>query len=395
MWTFSTHQIAFSVKLYKELFTNESFYEELIPLVLPSLVKEFDEPELEPGELALGEVVDNLDHRDWEQIAPGLVPADWVKQEVERNLDDFFSWMEGDRDALVIVFHTEPLRRQLYSPAASHAIDRIIEALPVCSPDEEAEFELFAQGLEGHEYTYCQPTRPDLIMLLRNKLIAAKNELADDVPGEIDIVEEFEAGAREEAEREGKEIPDGTFSRVWFNEMRAGIRLWKRLVVLVFLIPASLLSLIVIFAVRSSKSFFRWMGCPLILGSLLTLTPLLFLPFMLPDIQLEWRTDIEQELETGGSLVGEIISEGMLRLAVGEFTRPILAESAIVIGIGFFFLVLSVLLSDPDAPPDEAYPAGYTQQVYQTPSGSAMQELATRVDDTPPLDRTPPPENSI
>jgi hypothetical protein len=127
------------------------------------------------------------------------------------------------------------------------------------------------------------------------------------------------------------------------------------------------------------------MGWPLIIASLFTLVPLLFLPLMLSDVTTRSQGELEQGLATGGALVSEILVNGMMRLVVGEFTRPILLQSAILIGIGFFSLVLSVLLPDPDALPEfelVSYP------VYQT--GPVSPESFTRLDSTPPPDHTPP-----
>jgi hypothetical protein len=105
--------------------------------------------------------------------------------------------------------------------------------------------------------------------------------------------------------------------------------------------------LIVIFAVRSSKSFFRWMGWALMIGSLFTLIPLLFLPLTMPSLSNRSQGEVEQGFASGGALVAEILGNGMMRLVIGEFTRPVLEQSAILIGLSFLFLFLSILLRDP------------------------------------------------
>jgi hypothetical protein len=130
------------------------------------------------------------------------------------------------------------------------------------------------------------------------------------------------------------------------------------------------------------------MGWPVIIASLFTLVPLLFLPLMTSDLTTQSQSNVEEGFATGGALVAEILFNGMMRLVVGEFTRPILLQSAILIGIGFFSLVISVLLPDPDAPPEFEL-VSYPMTPTPTPTGFVSPETATRLDNTPP-DHTPP-----
>jgi hypothetical protein len=381
MWTFNTQRIALSGDTYKSLFADEGFYQELIPAVLPALIEGIHDDELQPGEISLAKAINALNYRDWERIAPGVVPADWVKSEVERNLDDFFGWLDGDRNDLVLVFHTDVIRERLMSSSGSDAIRQIEEALPPCTPDQEQQFQQFVDHEPEVEFPYCRPMDAALREKLTVMLTVAKNNVAQDLSAELNLVDEMEQVAREEAIKHGDPAPS-TSTRAERNQARASIRLWQHLLVLVFLIPAALLSMIVIVTVRSSKSFFRWMGGSVIIASLLTLVPLVFLALSVTSISHRSETQLREEFAAGGQLAAEIVGNGMIRLVVGEFTWPVLEQAAILIGLGFVSLVISVLLTDPDAPPEE--------YVYAVPTPQT--EAPTRLDDTPPSQRTPPPK---
>ena len=387
MWTFHTQRIALSEETYKNLFADEGFYRELIPVVLPSLIDGLvGEDNLEPGELSLVSTIEALDHADWEDIAPQVVPGSWVRSEVEANLDNFFRWLDGDAPDLKLVFHTREIQQRLAGPQGEQAIQQMFDRLPACQPNQLDQFVAFAERRKS-EFPYCRPPQDARCAVqmnpspaqpcdvwLKDALDRARMRVAVELEakGNLDLLEE----ARLQAEDH-----DETFTDAELDRFRASVRLWQRLLILVFLIPASLLALVVIVSVRSSKMFFRWMGWPLIIGSLFTLVPLLLLPLLTSDIRMESRGEVEEGFAVGGDIVAEVLANGMMRLIVGEFTWPVLVNAAIVVVFGFGFVVLSVLLPDPDAPV-----VGATQ----TPPGVPVaSETHTQLDDTPPAPQPP------
>jgi hypothetical protein len=281
---------------------------------------------------------------------------------------------------LEIVFQTEALRRRLAGPNGDQAVQMIAIALPICSPDEQDQLEAYTSDPENSVFPYCQPERPDLRDSLLTVLNDARLEAAEDLPIDIDVITEMHAAASEEV-GEGQRNP---FSEAELDQFRSGIRLWKSLLPLTLMIPLALLSLIVMFAVRSWKNFFRWMGWPLIIGCMFTLVPLFFLPFLAPDLNFE--AELEGGFSTGGALIAEVVSNRMVELMIGQFTWPILIQSAVLLVLGFVLTVISFLLPDTETPPEPPISSAYaTIPVYQTPTG----EL--RLADTPPQATTPPP----
>ncbi|HEX3053894.1 MAG TPA: hypothetical protein VHP83_24780 [Aggregatilineaceae bacterium] len=374
LWTVDTQRIALNGDMYKKLFADDGFYEQLIPAVLPSLLDEFNLEE--NSALTLANAINALDYNQWEKISPNLVPKEWVGNAVESNLDAFFSWLDGDRRELDIRFETGILKDRLLGEPGDRAIQDIVAHFPLCNTNaEKQQFVAFAKGKSGVIFPYCLPDPPDQKLVgvkvctafdaeeptkcldyatdptyqewLTIQLNLAKNQAANELPNELNVIQEMDEAA--EAHLAPGEHP---FSQSELSSMRSSVRLWQKTIYLAYLVPAAFMSLVVIVTVRSSKSFFRWMGWPLIIGSLFALIPLLFLPLLMSDLRLESQGELEQGFAGGGTLVAEITVNGMMRLLVGEFTSPVLKHCAILIAVGFFAVVISVLLPDPDAPPE-------------------------------------------
>ena len=345
IWTYNTQRIVLDVDTYKNLFDDKDFYAELVPGVLPALLEGQDQPAPPPGEVALLDVINNLDDHTWANIAPELVPVEWVEYEVETNLDTFLTWLEGDRDDLVLVFHTDPLRRRLADSPGELTINRIIEAMPPCDPTQEREFEAFTGSEPNAAFPYCRPNQPDLRDDLHRILDDARRNAVGDLQTDLDVIHEMEVASQEHTQDQEK-----VFTRPELDRFRSGVRLWRNLLALYLLVPAALLSLVVIIAIRSSKTFFRWMGWSLMISSLFALVPFVFLPLIVSDLHVE--AELREGFATGGDLIAEVVGQRLIRLLIGAFTWPILIQSALLIGIGFAGVVLSVLLNDPDAPPE-------------------------------------------
>jgi hypothetical protein len=342
LWTFNTQRITLEGDTYKRVFKDKDFYDELTPRVLPALLKGLQEENPDGGGVSFLEVINHLNSHDWKQIAPTLIPPGWVEHEVETNLDSVLAWLDGNQD-LAIVFQTEPLSRWLSGSPGEDALPQIAQALPPCSPDQEQQFEQFVNDAEGIAFPYCRPEDRALLQKLNPLLDSARLAAAEQLPTELNVVEEMRKAISEHtADSADKQAAEKAYSDEELNRFRSAVRLYKRLLPLTLMIPAALLSLIVIVAIRSSKMFFRWMGWSLIIGSLFTLLPLFFLPFVAHD--MSFSGELESGFAAGGALIAEVVGSRMIKLLIGAFTWPILEQSAGLIAIGFFFTVLSVLL---------------------------------------------------
>ncbi len=386
LWTFNTQRYLLDINTYKTLFVNEDFYDKLLPRVLPALLTDLEPAADDPHAVSFLEAINHLSTRDWREIAPMLVPPAWVKSEVESNMDAFLAWLEDDVP-LEIVFHTDALRHQMESPSGEDAVIRMTAALPACTADEQAAFERYLDGDPQVEFPYCRPRSDVLTRELFLALNAARLAAASSIPRQLDVIAGMRAAAQAMAQAEGEPLEDDPFSPRELNEFRASVRLWRKLLPLALLIPLALLSLVVIALIRSAKAFFQWTGWMFIIGGLLALAPLFLLPFIVPTLGYEQR--LESGFATGGALIAEVVGQRMAELLIGAFTWPILFQASLLVGVGFFFLVLSVFLRPPEPEiavpwPPQAAPSGSTARPVRTPAGYYVYP--------PPQDGvTPPP----
>ena len=361
LWTFNAQRIMLNGDTYKKAFQDKDFYQNILPGVLPALLEDLQDRSAPPADaVTLLNVINHLDRRDWDRIAPQFVPLDWVQSTVETNLDAFLAWVEGDANNLNLVFHTDALSRRLSGPPGEAAVPVIADALPACSGADQSAFDDYVNTVEGSAFPYCRPADP----AQRTSLIAiidqARLDAAAEFPADIDVIADMRTAHAETGR--GSETP---FSDAQLDRFRAGVRLWKKLVPLTLMIPLALLSMIVIFAVRSSKLFFRWVGWSLIAGCLLSLAPLFLLPFVVSDLNIQ--ASLQSGFAAGGALIAEVVGNRMVELMVGQFTWPILVQSAGLLLAGFVFAVVSVLLHDPDAPPEPVASSYAAVPVYETP----------------------------
>jgi hypothetical protein len=394
MWSYNIQRIALNGDTYKNLFTDEGFYQDLIPAVIPAIIDGIDTQQ-SPGEMSLSDAINGIPYRDWERISRelDLVPPAWVKAEVEHNLDNTFGWLEGNRDDLVLIFNTQIVKDRL-EQSGDLAVQRIVEQLPPCSEAENAQLYWYMTSQYHATFPYCQPQNPDLRADMTLRLVASKDRILAELPEQLDLLEHLDSTPGPDSDDvSGAQSPTGGYTRAELNDFRAFIRLWQRVIITIFLIPTSLLSMIVIVTVRSGKSFFRWMGCPIMLGSIVTLFPLIFLPLLVSSTSGQSEQDVAQGFAAGGQLVAEILVNGMARLVIAEFTMPVLIQSAILLMVGFIFMVLSVLLNEPADPQPQLVFAStpYPTQAYPTASAPITPTGSSPVTGSGPI--TPPPTN--
>ncbi len=393
MWTFHAQRIMLDSNTYAQAFQDEGFYNDLQPRVLPALLRGLDTPEETPDNtVTLLAVIEHLDPRTWDQIAPQLVPLSWVEHTVESNVDAAIAWLEGDAPALEIVFRTETMRRRLEGAEGDRAVEMMAAALPPCTADDETQFAAYVAGETDVQFPYCLPENPDLRRSLLGIVDQARDAAVTEFPQDLNVVDEMRRISAEEIAASDGSVAHEPFTDQDLDDFRFFVRFWKRMLPVTLMVPVTLLSIIVIFAVRSFKTFFRWMGWSLIIGCMLTLAPLFFLPFVANETHFEG--DIETGFATGGALIAEVMGDRMVEIVIGQFTWPVLLQSAILLVIGFIFVVLSVLVNDPDAPA-EVFITPQGLQVYQTPSGQMVYVDPTGSTPSAPVGTpTPGPANT-
>ena len=95
-WMFSTGQMLLNADSYKNAFSQQNVYADLIPALLPAIAESENRDNVQnPDTLTFLNIVDNLDANDWRRIAAELVPPEWLRAQVEANLDAWFAGPAG------------------------------------------------------------------------------------------------------------------------------------------------------------------------------------------------------------------------------------------------------------------------------------------------------------
>lgn len=192
-------------------------------------------------------VLEYLARQDLDELFPIVIPPDWARTQISRNLDNIYLWIDNDRPVPELVLDIRSIKARIAQGGANELVERVVSSWPSCGP-EQIEL-LTRQGFRSGELPpfLCQPPEP-----LRAELITSATELVqrqasvlpDDLPFQQDA-------------------PQQT-SRAEIMDLKRNLRLLRGLAQSGWLLPVSTLGLIVALAVRSWSQLLRWWGVPLL-----------------------------------------------------------------------------------------------------------------------------------
>lgn len=326
VWTFNIQHAIFEPETYEQILGKRAFYNRVLPSMVAGMTEVGEDPEhpLPAHEVDLPlspQVFENLTTDDWETLTELLLPAPWIKGELERNVDALFDWFDGPDIKPDIRFDLGEVKQRFGGEEGQESLELVVASWPACSESESQLVEDYLDDKIGVEdFPACQP-KGDLM-----------NRLMDDLSGSmVTTAKEWPDFA---PDRQAEDSPFATAERDQWLGLKFVLRVARRVSYLLFLFPLVLLLLIEIFAVRSFKSLFKWYGWALLLGGLATLFPLLD---MLPLAALRGMTNARQaELIFGAAI------------AVNQtFGQPILYQGAALVIIGLVFLAVASQLFEP------------------------------------------------
>jgi hypothetical protein len=383
VWSLNFQREGLQAETWLDPLAEQNFYENVIPYILPILAEPPPDPngnvpERRLGALDFNVVVDNLDQSEWEMIAREVVPPDFVQSETEKNLPLFLNYITGQNARLEAEFDTYILRDNLLGQPGDRMINLIFNSWPACDATAEAEVQAFLDEVT-ETFPYCKPQDAGLQREIFSLLKSSKDDLATKLPDVWNIREEY-------ATR--NELTLAQVDDVFYQNLQWPIVLATELYLLNYMLAASLLAMIVIFAVASFKSFLRWMGIPILLAGILTLIPLGVGPLLFSSPP---QNDVVRDEVVA---LREEAIRGVLASLVSTFTTPVLIQGAVIVAVGFLFLLISTVVEDDDdlhtAPiPYDFMPPTFPPAVGSTPTGGQ-----TLRPNPPPLPKQPPPMSS-
>lgn len=261
-----------------------------------------------------------LSEEDWGQISRIAVPDGWMEEQLELALASAYAWLEGDEVMPTVAVNTEPVKRRLIGDGTEDIVAIIVDSWPVCAELQVAEMERAFREGGVVALLECQPPEPFRSVLIGLVADAFRRE-ARQLPSEITY------GPSEFG-------PDAA----GFLELKSWLRALQLIASWGFLLPMSLLGVIMALTVRSWRQWSRWWGVPLLLSGLATFALVGLFAANRQAILADWVAGMEIPVELLRSAGRVLVS--LFAAAV----RRAMGLSLVVTVVGAALVVISFLL---------------------------------------------------
>jgi hypothetical protein len=310
-------------------------------------------------------VIKKLPVSAWESITSEVFPETSAQAALTHTIDTLFSWLNYGQQALNLSINLTTIKSKLSSPDLAAPIRKAVGRLQPCTVAQSlslATFDPAAGNFE--EFPVCQPAANAGIDREVTGLSRALTIVAAALPDQWQIGDEIRLGIADgtvpapsgtatTASATNNQAANNRYSNFQLDQMRAGLRLQSRLLVLLFLVPIGLLFLIVIVAIRSLKGFLRWLGWSLVVSGIVSLLPVILLPgFNAAFVQT--RVSIERGIALGGEALA-VFAGALLQAILNRLTVVVLLQVAGLIVVGLVLVFLSLVVPPSDDLRDEDY----------------------------------------
>jgi hypothetical protein len=339
-WMFNLQRVALDAQTYTSALQKQNVYQDFLPALVDIAATNEDST---PAERAtFRALLTNMSMVEWAALSEKLLPPSWLQEQIEGNINRFFAWIDGSRPIPDITFDLTILKTALSENARS-ATDDIFPKLPACTAEQESTLTGITPANAPGRVPLCNSQDSNLDKVVTDHLTATFNALGTSLPDRWDLAEQIRKADIGSS--------DSRFTEFDMVRVRSAIWVQSRLTLLLFLIPLALLSIIVIVAVRSGKSFFRWTGWTLIGSGLLALLPVPFFPGLVYGTVSSAQPSIHEGFAEGGRIVASLLG-GMMGSMMARLTLSVLVQVAITIVVGFLAVALSVILPAPEPSPE-------------------------------------------
>jgi hypothetical protein len=273
-----------------------------------------------------------------------LLPTEWVKDQVHQAVAGASDWLQRASAVLDPQLDLVPLKGRLAGGGGAHLVDLIVLSWPACSAQQVEEMAASSAANGEAPLLYCNPPEP-FHGLLVNYATASIIQQARQMPDRLSLI----AGGSRQAE---------------LDRARQQLRRTRAVLDFIWLVPLSLLGIVMALKVRSFAGWMRWWGWPLLLGGLLAIG----LAFVQSAMFLAWlqASLARQGLSPALQALIRALVKGVLDAAGGR-----LAFQGLVMGVlGGGMLISGRLIERPRsaaAPPE----ASGSDQAMAGPQGEA------------------------
>ena len=195
------------------------------------------------GEGFAAGILNFLGRQRLDEMLAALFPADWTESQVRANIESLYAWLDNDRLVPELSLDIRPLKDRLLSGGAEELAKTVVSSWPTCGL-EQVEI-LLREGVPRGELPafLCQPPEP-----LHTTVVSLATDL---------ILRQVSA-LPPTVELEGDGPLDTTPEEL--VEFKRSLRRLRAFSHAGWLLPLSMLGLIVAVAVRSWPQLLRWWG---------------------------------------------------------------------------------------------------------------------------------------
>ncbi len=267
------------------------------------------------GEDEIGRYFEYLSPGERDEIFRALLPQDWLENQFAQLLLDFFHWLDDDRAYPQLALEVAPLKAKLLRGGITTFVDVIVDSWPSCKPDQVDRMQqsFFERGVLPQEL--CEPPEP-----MRSRVVDLASigfeEQVRLLPGTIPLIEPDAA-------------PEDMLA------LKEQLRFYRAITLWGWMLPLSLLGLIMAFAIRQWRDFGRWWGLPLLLGGVGTFFLAMLLGVGREDLVSTWAGSVAP-----GTIFQDLVRDILEALYIAGL-RPLWLQSAVIIALALLLWWIS------------------------------------------------------
>ena len=201
--------------------------------------------------------LDFLGRQRLDELLTSLFPPDWARSQVGGIVEALYAWIDNDRLKPELGLDIQPVKDRLSAGGAEQLAREVVDSWPSCGQEQIQSLERDALRIGELPPFFCQPPEP-----LRSRVVATATDFilgqSRNLPSNLSL-----------GEGDGPEAsPDSIM------QSKRSLRFLRGFAEAGWMLPVSLLGLIVAVTARSWAALLRWWGGPILAAGLGTFTTL-------------------------------------------------------------------------------------------------------------------------
>lgn len=254
-----------------------------------------------------------------------VVPPSWAQAQLNGIVARLNSWLVSDEAVPDLSIDLSPIRDNLSNGGAAQLVDLIWSTWPDCTPDQAAQIGAALLSTQSPPLIACRPPQPTGELFHQLMITGLENEIRT-VPESLPLVDISSPSSISDLQQTKSLLASVRLLSTW---------LW--------LVPVSLLGLIVALVVRSWPALFRWWGVPVLAGGLIGIA----LAALGATLGSRW---LDAQLASMASSVPAALRGGLSGIATQGYQAAVraLLRQALVVAGGAGIITLLGVLSGPE-----------------------------------------------